>query len=327
MAAFRVFRVFRGQPGESRNFSLRFGGWLVFVLGTNENHVLQVFCDCPCPEGARASHPCAVAAGPARNRADHLRAAALRGPMRTLCYRCFWPKPLCWCPSLVPMATRTRFLFLMSPKEFKVEKAGTGRLTHLCLPNSELHMHMEMSFDKHEQVQAVLNDPQNFCVLLYPGKMATNLSVAEQVPAFTEQIAGRRLVVILIDATWGGARKIHRLSPSLQRLPRIMFTPSTPSRYVIKQQPKAGCLSTLEAVHELLLVLEKAGLDAYPLPEQLLGIFQRMQDFQIKCAADPNRPGYRRNPYSDPAQRNRIRGERAGSRDNFLPQPTTPPVT
>jgi DTW domain-containing protein YfiP len=40
---------------------------------------------------------------------------------RETCYRCFWPKPLCWCPSIEPMATQTRFVFLMHPKEFKEE--------------------------------------------------------------------------------------------------------------------------------------------------------------------------------------------------------------
>jgi DTW domain-containing protein YfiP len=104
-----------------------------------------------------------------------------------------------------------------------------------------------------------------------------------------------------------------RLSPSLQRLPRIMFTPSAPSRYLIKQQPHAGCLSTLEATHELLLALERAGLDDYPLPEQLLGIFQRMQDFQMRCAADPARGGYRRSAYSQPDDRTAPRG-RSGAR-------------
>jgi len=176
--------------------------------------------------------------------------------------------------------------------EYKVEKSNTGRLTHLCLPNSELHM--GTSFDAHEEVQAVLTDPKNYCVLLYPGNSALNLSDPTQVHALGPQLSGRRLVVILIDATWRGARKIHRLSPSLQALPRIKFTPSTPSRYVIKKQPRPDCLSTLEATHELLLVLERVGLDHYPLPSQLLDVFQRMQDFQIRCAADPNRKGYRR---------------------------------
>jgi DTW domain-containing protein YfiP len=241
-----------------------------------------------------------------------------------MCYRCFWPQALCWCPSLVPMATRTRFVFLMHPKEFKEEKAGTGRLTHLCLPNSELHM--GKGFDDHAPVQAVLNDPANCCVLLYPGVQAVNLSDAAQLPAFRARLGSRRLVVFLLDATWSGARKMLRLSPCLQRLPRLMFTPAAPSRYVIKQQPQEGCLSTLEAVHELLGVLASAGLDDYPRPEQLLSLFQRMQDFQIRCAADQSRPGYRRKPYGNPAERRVARTGRSAQRDNFMRRPA-PVVT
>ena len=224
-------------------------------------------------------------------------------PMRVMCYRCFWPQALCWCASLRPMETRTRLVFLMHPKEFKKEKAGTGRLTHLCLSNSELRM--GKGFDEDETVQALINDPQNHPVLLYPGKDALNLSTADdaQLSTLHAQLHERRLVVFLLDATWGGARKMLHLSPSLQRLPRIMFTPSAPSRYIIKQQPAEGCLSTLEATHELLTVLARTGLDQYPQPEQLLGVFQRMQDFQMKCAADPARGGYRRAPYSAPAER------------------------
>ncbi len=196
------------------------------------------------------------------------------------------------------MATRTKFVFLMHPKEFKQEKAGTGRLTHLCLAGSELHM--GLGFDEHDAVQTLLRDPANFPVLLYPGANARNLSRGELTAA---ELGGRRLVVFLLDATWSGARKMLKLSPTLQRLPRIMFTSSAPSRYVIKQQPQDGCLSTLEATHELLISLERSGLDRYPLPDQLLALFGRMQDFQIACALDPNRGGYRRQPYSDPGQR------------------------
>ncbi len=208
------------------------------------------------------------------------------------------------------METRTKFVFLMHPKEFKQEKAATGRLTHLCLANSEIHM--GIGFDDDVAVQTLIRDPQNFAVLLYPGEHARNLSTGDLAAA---ELGGRRLVVFLLDSTWRGARKMLKLSPSLQRLARIMFTPSAPSRYVIKQQPQAGCLSTLEATHELLVALERTGLDHYPLPTQLLGIFQRMQEFQIRCAADPVRPGYRRHPYSEPGKRIAANGG-AGSRRN-----------
>jgi DTW domain-containing protein len=237
---------------------------------------------------------------------------------RLMCYRCFWPQAQCWCGSIQPMPTRTRFVFLMSPKEFKSEKGGTGRLTHLCLPNSRLRM--GENFDRDEEVQALIRDPANYPVLLYPGKEAINLSTTNdpQVSAFRSQVSGRTLVVFLIDATWGGARKLLRLSPSLQRLPRIMFTPTAPSRFLTKQQPQEGCLSTLEAVHELLVVLERAGLDAYTRPAQLLDLFSRMQQFLISCAADPNRPGYRRRPYKTPEERLGSEGYQSKRRMKFL---------
>lgn len=217
---------------------------------------------------------------------------------RETCYRCFWPKSLCWCPSLRPMATRTRFVFLMHPKEYKYEKAATGRLTHLCLANSEIQV--GIGFDDHEAVQRIIHNPAALPVLLYPGAEARDLSRGE----LTEpELAGRQLTVFLLDATWSCARKMLKLSPSLQRLPRVKFAAPGRSRYVIKQQPQDGCLSTLEATHELLRALERAGLDRYPDPEQLPAVFERMQDFQIKCASDPARAGFRRSAYRTAAER------------------------
>jgi DTW domain-containing protein YfiP len=242
---------------------------------------------------------------------------------RITCYRCFWPKHLCWCGSLVPMATRTRFVLLMHPKEYKQEKAATGRLTHLCLSNSEIQM--GIGFDEHARVQKLIRDPGRRCVLLYPGREALNLSNATdetgQLATLREQLTTRELVVFVLDATWSLGRKMLKLSPSLQRLPRVMFTPSTPSRYVIKQQPAEGCLSTLEAVHELLAALDRAGLDTYPDPTQLLAVFDRMQQFQIACATDPSRPGYRRSGYRAPGVRKAYRGQSARRRAGLFRAP------
>lgn len=238
---------------------------------------------------------------------------------RETCYRCFWPKALCWCHSIVPMPTRTRLVFLMHPKEYKREKAGTGRLTHLCLPNSEIHV--GVNFDESSPVRELVADPRNFPVLLYPGVDARNLSTGGLAPA---EIGTRQLVVFLLDATWSCARKMLKLSATLQGLPRVMFTPHAPSRYVIKQQPQAGCLSTLEATHELLLALRESGLDDYPLPAQLLNLFGRMQDFQIQCALDPNRGGYRRQPYSEPRNRKAPHGGSGARRNRFLRAPAAP---
>ncbi len=194
------------------------------------------------------------------------------------------------------MRTRTKFVILMHPYEFKRIKANTGRLTHLSLADSELHL--GISFDEHEAVQALINDPKNFPVLLYPTKDARDLSKGE---LHADDIEGRRLVVFLLDATWRLVRPMLRTSLSLQRLPRIMFSNAPPSRYVIKRQPKPGCLSTLEATHELLLALDRSGLDHYAQPEQLLGLFHRMQDFQLHWIAENKRLGRSRHARRAPA--------------------------
>lgn len=212
----------------------------------------------------------------------------------------------------------------MHPKETRT-KAGTGRLTHLCLSNSEIIV--GATFEQHERLDALLADEANHVVLLYPGKEAVNLSVApagdgdsDGGGATAEALvsAGKRLVVLVLDATWSCARKMLRLSPRLQRLPRIMFTPSAPSRFVIKAQPIEGCLSTLESVHEVLSALARRGLDHYDRPEQLLELFAAMQRYQIECAQDPGRGGYRRGNYKAPGERKPMSARSVQRRSNYF---------
>lgn len=186
------------------------------------------------------------------------------------------------------MSSATKFLYLMHPHEARKVKAGTGRFTALSFSDAEIVV--GVGFDENPRVRALLADPAYKPMLLYPGSGARDLSSGELSPADLE---GRRLLVILLDATWSLAKKMLKMSPSLQALPRLMFTPTAKSRWVIKQQPSELCLSTLEATHELMLALEKAGLDRYERPDQLLTVFKAMQDFQLACAADPEKNSYR----------------------------------
>jgi DTW domain-containing protein YfiP len=201
--------------------------------------------------------------------------------------------------------------------EYKRVKAGTGRLTHLSLPNSELHVATD--FDGNAPVQRLLADPARRVLLLYPGEPSLDPAAGDLPPDDP-----RELTILLLDATWSCARKMLRLSPSLQRLPRLRLGPVTPSRYLIKQQPAEGCLSTLEAVHETLLTLSAAGLDTYTQPTALLDLFAAMQARQLAFAADPTRPGYRRRPYTPPAERAPATGQSARRR-NYLRLPPNPP--
>ena len=199
---------------------------------------------------------------------------------REMCHACMRPRASCLCPAEPPMATRTRIVLLMHPKEHRHQKCTTGRLTCLNLANSEIIPGVR--FDDNARFRALADDPGNLALLLYPGKDARRLD-GGGFPGL--DLAGRRLVVFLVDATWHCARSIVRQSPSLLRLPRLMIEPRAPSRFTIKRQPAPWCLSTLEATHELLLALEAAGLDEYPDKERLLAAFDAMQDFQVRQTA------------------------------------------
>ncbi len=185
------------------------------------------------------------------------------------------------------MRTRTRIVLLMHVKEWRREKCATGRLTCLNLENSEIIP--GVAFDGEPRVRELIEDPGNFCALLYPGPGAIDLSSERLPPDF---LGGRRLVVFLVDATWSCSRTVLRASPGLLRLPRLMFTPKEKSRFVIKRQPAPWCLSTIEATHELLLALEAAGLDDYPDKTRLLDVFAAMQEPQLRLSAAAGRPRF-----------------------------------
>lgn len=193
------------------------------------------------------------------------------------------------------MQTRTRIVLLMHDKEWRREKCATGRLACLHLANSRIIP--GLCFGGNPEVQELLSDPDYSPFLLYPGKEALVLDsnaeggIAEGSGPIGMP-AGKRPLVFILDATWSCSRTMARMNPELLALPRLMFRPASPSRFTIKRQPESFCLSTLEAIHELLLALEKAGIDAYPDKNRLLDSFKAMQDFQIESAARAGRPRF-----------------------------------
>jgi DTW domain-containing protein len=214
---------------------------------------------------------------------------------REFCLRCRRPKAACMCPTEPPMETRSRIVLLMHPKEYRRQKTGTGRLACLNLASAEIIP--GVAFDEHPRVRALADDPANYPALLYPSPGAINLSSANfsggpEGERFASELAGRRLVVFLIDSTWRCSHAVLRESPSLLRLPRLQFQPRELSRWIIKRQPHDYCLSTIEAIHELLIALEAAGLDAYPDKERLLRVFADMQAYQLQRKSEGRRPRF-----------------------------------
>jgi DTW domain-containing protein YfiP len=145
---------------------------------------------------------------------------------------------------VTPLATRTRVLILQHPRERDVP-IGTARIARLCLPESELRVGVDFAEDP--VVRAALADPVRPAVLLFPGSDAIDVRAAPPRGPVT---------LVVLDGTWSHAAKLLRRNPALAALPRYRLAPSRPSAYSIRREPAEHCVATIEALAEVLGVLE-----------------------------------------------------------------------
>jgi DTW domain-containing protein YfiP len=162
---------------------------------------------------------------------------------RATCGRCRRPQSVCWCAHLQQLPTRTRVLVLQHPKEQHMA-IGTARMAHLQLPSSELRVGLDFSRDP--IVSGALQSGEPVYVV-FPD--ATAIDAAE-VPR------DRPITLVVIDGTWWQAQKLLKLNPQIRALPHVAFSPKQKSQYKIRRQPADHCVSTVEALAEVLSVLE-----------------------------------------------------------------------
>jgi len=199
---------------------------------------------------------------------------------RKNCSRCGFSKKTCYCAKIKPFDSKIKFAILIHQLEID-RKIATGRLSHLILKNSHLIRGSDYSDDT--QVNALVNDPQNYCVVLFPGKSSTNLSPLNLEEKKALIPSEKTLVIFVIDGTWATARHTMRISRNLMNLPRFSFELTKPSNFRIRKQPKLECCSTVEAIFQTIEHLGPSrNFDlSLGLHHNLLEVFDYMVDKQI----------------------------------------------
>jgi DTW domain-containing protein YfiP len=184
----------------------------------------------------------------------------------------------------------------MHPKEARKGRNGTGRLAELCLENARIEVGID--FTHNPVVNTLLHDPGFYPLLLYPGVHSINVS-EKGFPRFLRE--EKKFLFIIMDGTWSLAKKIITLSKNLHSLPRIALTPENPSRFIIKRQPTPCCLSTIEALYTLLMLLEKKGLETLKGRHRILiHACDRLVNYQLTCMKNNRVKGFRRSPGETP---------------------------
>lgn len=182
----------------------------------------------------------------------------------------------------------------MHPMEYKKEKVGTGRFSHLILNNSEIIV--DICFDENKRLLELLYDDSYQSFLLYPGKETIDLGGNQ----LLKVIDNKKPQFLVIDGTWPCAKKMMKLSRVLHPLPRVSFHSEKISEFKIKHQPMLGCLSTVESIYQMLIDLNRMGLEeTASFHDNLLEVLRYTVNQQIQLALDPKRQGYRKKAFSD----------------------------
>ncbi|WP_130537962.1 tRNA-uridine aminocarboxypropyltransferase [Thiomicrorhabdus indica] len=239
---------------------------------------------------------------------------------RTECPKCMRAQKACICDCIVSILPAVEIGILQHPSEQKQSK-GTARLAALSVKNAKLWVGelvtnavLSVSHGQVVETPVMSKDSlaqwisQKTTLLLYPETdevldttvLDSNLSdsgimqnsfqgmpVNKQLPAGKvckvseiNQLNGDFQVLVL-DGTWRKTHKMLMLNPILQVLPRIAIFPTKASSYHIRKQKNNQSLATIEAIAELIQMLEPEASNA----ERLHTAFDKMQQFLLSLRA------------------------------------------
>ncbi len=202
---------------------------------------------------------------------------------REKCYKCYRPKSSCMCEHINAVDTKTKFVILMHPKEFKKVKNNTGFFTHLSLSNSEVFIGID--FSEHNRINEIIATHESY--ILFPSSNAVNLSDES---SNLNQNRDKPMAIFLIDSTWACTKKMFTLSQNLNKLKHMSFVTDVTSKYKIKEQPKSNYLSTIESTLVVLELLNKRSVENIK-QEELNGFlnpFFKMIEYQQKLIESPS---------------------------------------
>jgi DTW domain-containing protein YfiP len=149
------------------------------------------------------------------------------------CRACAFPAELCLCDAIPRIELPVRFVILRHASEIP-RLTSTARWAALALTGSAIVDY------------ALTVDPVDGAALEAPDTWALFPSAEATPPG-----AARPARIVVPDGTWQQARRMMQRVPALQRMPRLSLPPARPAPR-LRRPPRAGGMSTLEAIAEAL---------------------------------------------------------------------------
>lgn len=163
---------------------------------------------------------------------------------------------------------------------------GTAKLLTATLPRAEIRV--GLSWASLDQALELQDAPREKWAVLAATKLPDHAAdLAKRMPVLLIDRKGdpRSLGnhglhgIIVLDGTWSQAKTLWWRNPWLLKLPRIALSPREPSMYgKLRREPRRECVSTLEAVADVLPALGEAESTRDNLRKLLRTMLQRVRD-------------------------------------------------
>ena len=201
----------------------------------------------------------------------------------TDCPRCERPAALCICDRVTPMDAHIQVRILQHPGE-QDTVLGSAKLATMMVRSAKTVVGLSWPSLSRALDQSV--EPAAWAAV-WPSQLPRPLRATELAKPFVlmtrggahqapENIQG----ILLLDGTWSQAKSLWWRNPWLLRLPRIVLNPREPSIYGrLRREPRAGALSTLEAMADALVGLGEPEEMRAALRRAFRTMVQRTRDF------------------------------------------------
>ena len=197
------------------------------------------------------------------------------------CVACMLKRNICICPKLDSLKFDAHELpvdvaILMNHKEW-LRASNTAKIISRILG-----ARVFVAGDESDETdfQNLVNQRIRNAVVLFPSDTAITWDCLEETDMKSE---GRKLVIV-IDGTWGQARRLNQ--KIADSIPRIKITPSTLSQFLCRRQTQADRVCTVEAV--ALLMSDIGSKEATSRLE--LGLQMVVEGFNLQCYNTTHRP-------------------------------------
>lgn len=175
------------------------------------------------------------------------------------CECCGLHEPLCACESAPRVELGTPIVVVQHNKDCR-KPTNTVRILVACLPNCAVTRYAVRGEDFDSS--PIRSTPEVDWCLLFPrieeeevGDAPRQLGVEEYRRPSHE---GRRRGVVVVDGTWGQARRMRRRIDALRTLPTFELPPGPPTRWTVRSQSDSARMSTAEATIRALAICEGA---------------------------------------------------------------------